>query len=125
MLVDCCRYLCGVFTSRNIGVDVKAHDTVNFAVGNFKITAAGKEELRKLAQTATGITSIHLIEVTGYGDSTGSASVNTKLSGDRPKAAITLVMSRLMCPYVHTAAPGAMGAASNETSAGRARESSS
>ena len=51
---------------------------MNFAVGSFKISAADEEELRKLAQTTTGITR-YMIEVTGYADSTGSASVNTKI----------------------------------------------
>jgi OmpA-OmpF porin, OOP family len=103
--------------------DVKANATVNFGVGSTKISAEDQEELKKLAQTALGLTG-YIIEVTGYADSSGSAAMNTKLSEDRAKAVITFLMQQGSVPVRHIVAPGAMGeygpAAPNETKAGRA-----
>jgi outer membrane protein OmpA-like peptidoglycan-associated protein len=103
--------------------DVKAQATVKFGVGSSQISAKDEEELKKLAQTATGFTG-YIIEVTGYADSTGSAAINTKLSEDRAKAVVTCLMQQGNVPVRHIVAPGAMGeygpAASNETKAGRA-----
>ncbi len=65
--------------------DVKAETTVKFAVGSSKIAAADQEELKKLAQTATGLKG-YIVEVTGYADATGGAEMNTKLSEARAKA---------------------------------------
>jgi outer membrane protein OmpA-like peptidoglycan-associated protein len=103
--------------------DVKAASTVKFNVGSTAISAEDQEELKKLAQTATGLTG-YIIEVTGYADSTGSAAINTKLSEDRAKAVVTLLVQQGNVPTMHIVAPGAMGeygsAAPNETKAGRA-----
>jgi len=103
--------------------DVKGSATVKFNIGSSNISAQDKEELQRLAQTATGLTG-YIIEVTGYADSTGSAEVNTNLSEDRAKAVITYLMQQGRVPVRHIVAPGAMGeygpAASNETASGRA-----
>jgi outer membrane protein OmpA-like peptidoglycan-associated protein len=103
--------------------EVKAEATATFAVGSSKISAKDGEELKRLAQTATGLTG-YIVEVTGYADSTGSAAVNTKLSEDRAKAVISYLMQQGNIPVRHIVAPGAMGeygaAAPNETKAGRA-----
>jgi OmpA-OmpF porin, OOP family len=103
--------------------DVKGEATVKFASGSSDISAADQEELKKLAETATGLTG-YIIEVTGYADSTGSAAMNTKLSEDRAKAVVTYLMQQGSVPIRHIVAPGAMGeygaAAPNETKAGRA-----
>ena len=103
--------------------DVKAQATVNFEVGSTKISAKDQIELKELANTATRLKG-YIIEVTGYADSTGSAAMNTKLSGDRAKAVITYLMQQGEVPVRHIVAPGAMGeygaAAPNETEAGRA-----
>jgi outer membrane protein OmpA-like peptidoglycan-associated protein len=103
--------------------DVKAAATVKFNVGSTAISAEDQEELKKLAQTATGLTG-YIIEVTGFADSTGSAAINTKLSEDRAKAVVTLLVQQGNVPTMHIVAPGAMGeygsAAPNETKAGRA-----
>jgi outer membrane protein OmpA-like peptidoglycan-associated protein len=96
---------------------------VKFNVGSAKISGADEEELKKLAETAKGLTG-YIVEVTGYADSTGSAAINTKLSEDRAKAVITCLMQQGGVPIRHIVAPGAMGeygaAAPNETKAGRA-----
>ena len=103
--------------------DTKASATVHFDVGSAKITEQDEEQLKSLAQTATGLTG-YIVEVTGYADSTGSAAINTKLSEDRAKAVITYLMQQGGVPIRHIVAPGAMGeygpATSNETKEGRA-----
>ena len=103
--------------------DVKGEATVKFSVGSSQISAADQEELKKLAETAKGLTG-YIVEVMGYADSTGSAAMNTKLSEDRAKGVITFLMQQGNVPIRHIVAPGAMGeygaAAPNETKAGRA-----
>jgi|HubBroStandDraft_3_1064219.scaffolds.fasta_scaffold05105_4 outer membrane protein OmpA-like peptidoglycan-associated protein len=103
--------------------DVKGEATVNFNVGSASVSANDKEELSKLAQSATGLTG-YIIEVIGYTDSTGSAAMNTQLSEDRAQAVINYLVQQGNVPVRHIVAPGAMGeygsAASNETKAGRA-----
>ena len=103
--------------------DTKAEATVKFAVSSSKIAAQDQAELKKLAETARGLTG-YIVEVTGYADATGSAEINTKLSEDRAKAVITYLMQQGGVPIRHIVAPGAMGeygaTAPNETKAGRA-----
>jgi OmpA-OmpF porin, OOP family len=103
--------------------DTKGEATVNFNVGSSNVSVKDQEELKKLAQTATGLTG-YIVEVMGYTDSSGSAAMNTKLSEDRAKAVVTYLIQQGNVPVRHIVAPGAMGeyqpAASNETSAGRA-----
>jgi OmpA-OmpF porin, OOP family len=103
--------------------DVKGEATVKFDVGSSKISTPDQEELKKLAQTAKGLTG-YIIEVTGYADSRGSAAINTKLSEQRAKAVVTYLFQQGSVPMRHIVAPGAMGeygpVASNETKSGRA-----
>jgi len=103
--------------------DVKGQATVKFGVGSTKVSAEDQDELKNVAQAATGLTG-YIVEVTGYTDATGSAEVNTKLSEDRAKAVITFLVQQGNIPIRHIVAPGAMGeygaAAPNETKAGRA-----
>ena len=103
--------------------DVKGQTTVKFKVGSAKIAPEDEEQLKQLAQTATGLKG-YIIEVMGYADSTGNAAMNTKLSEDRAKAVITYLMQQGNVPVRHIVAPGAMGeygsVAPNETKEGRA-----
>jgi OOP family OmpA-OmpF porin len=103
--------------------DVKGEATVKFNVGSSKVSAKDQEDLKQLAQTATGLTG-YIIEVMGYADATGNAAMNTKLSEDRAKAVITYLIQQGNVPVRHIVAPGAMGeygsAAPNETKSGRA-----
>ena len=103
--------------------EVKGEATVQFDTGSSKISQVYQEELKKLAQTATGLTG-YIVEVMGYADATGSAAMNTKLSENRAKGVVTFLMQQGNVPIRHIVAPGAMGeygpAASNETKAGRA-----
>jgi outer membrane protein OmpA-like peptidoglycan-associated protein len=103
--------------------DVKGQATVKFNVGSAKIAPADEEQLKQLAQTATGLKG-YIVEVTGFADSTGNAAMNTKLSEDRAKAVITYLVQQGSVPVRLIVAPGAMGeygaTAPNETKAGRA-----
>jgi outer membrane protein OmpA-like peptidoglycan-associated protein len=103
--------------------DVKGQATVKFKVGSAKVAAEDEEQLKQLAQTATGLKG-YIIEVMGYADSTGDAAMNTKLSEDRAKAVVSYLVQQGNVPVRHIVAPGAMGeygaAAPNETKDGRA-----
>jgi OmpA-OmpF porin, OOP family len=103
--------------------DVKAEATLKFAVGSSKISPQDQEQLKKLAQTATGLKG-YIIEVKGYTDSSGSAAMNQQLSQDRAEAVVAYLIQQGNVPVRHIVAPGAMGeyqaAASNETQQGRA-----
>jgi outer membrane protein OmpA-like peptidoglycan-associated protein len=103
--------------------DVKGEATAKFASGSSKLSQADMDQLKQLAQTATGMKG-YIVEVTGYADSTGGAAMNTKLSEDRARAVITYLQQQGGVPIRHIVAPGAMGeygpAATNETAAGRA-----
>ncbi len=103
--------------------DVKGEVTLKFNVGSSKLDSQDEDALKALAQTASGLTGF-IIEVVGYADATGSAEINTKLSEDRAKAAITYLVQQGNIPVRHIVAPGAMGeygaVATNETKSGRA-----
>jgi OOP family OmpA-OmpF porin len=103
--------------------DVKGQSTVKFSVGSSSLGAKDKEELKRLAQSTSGVTG-YIVEVIGYADATGSAAINTKLSEDRARSVVTYLMQEGGVPMRHIVAPGAMGeygsTASNETKAGRA-----
>jgi OOP family OmpA-OmpF porin len=102
--------------------DVKAEATVKFNVGSSKLSPEDLEELKRLAQTATGLTG-YIIEVKGFADARGSAIMNEKLSEDRAKAVVSFLIQQCSVPVRHIVAPGAMGeyqpVASNETKEGR------
>ena len=104
--------------------DVKAELTVRFAVGSTQISSADREQLKKLAQTAIGLTG-YLIEVKGFADSSGDAIMNEKLSEDRAEAVVGYLLQQCNVPVRHIVAPGALGeyqpAASNETKEGRSQ----
>jgi outer membrane protein OmpA-like peptidoglycan-associated protein len=103
--------------------DVKAEASVKFKVSNYTISTEDKEQLKKLAETATALNG-YIIEVKGFTDSSGSAASNDKLSENRAKAVVAYLMRECNVPVWRIVAPAAMGefqpAAANETSAGRA-----
>jgi OmpA-OmpF porin, OOP family len=103
--------------------DVKGEATVSFKVASSTISKEDKEELKKLATTAAGLNG-YIIEVKGFADSSGSASMNDRLSENRAKAVVGYLIRECNVPVWRIVAPGAMGefqpAASNETPAGRA-----
>jgi OmpA-OmpF porin, OOP family len=103
--------------------DVKGEATVKFKVASSALSEEDKEQLKKLAETATGLSG-YIVEVKGFADSTGKATMNEKLSEDRAKAVVGYLMRECNLPVWRIVAPGAMGefqpAASNESAAGRA-----
>jgi outer membrane protein OmpA-like peptidoglycan-associated protein len=103
--------------------DVKGQATVKFKVGSSKISDEDLQQLKQLAETATGLKG-YIVEVMGYADATGSAAMNERLSEDRAKAVISYLIQQCNVPIRHVVAPGAMGeyqpAASNESKEGRA-----
>jgi outer membrane protein OmpA-like peptidoglycan-associated protein len=102
---------------------VKGEANVKFKAASSTISKEDKEELKKLAGTATGLNG-YIIEVKGYADSSGSASMNDELSENRAKAVVGYLIRECNVPVWRIVAPGAMGefhpAASNESAAGRA-----
>src|SRR5246127_4680942 len=103
--------------------DVKGEATVSFKVASATISKEDKEELKKLATTATALNG-YIIEIKGFADSSGNASMNDRLSENRAKAVVSYLIRECNVPVWRVVAPGAMGefqpAASNETAAGRA-----
>src|SRR5215469_11984022 len=103
--------------------DVKGEATVKFKVSSSTISKEDKEQLKKLAETATGVNG-YIIEVKGFTDSSGSAASNDKLSEDRAKAVIAYLYRECNIPVFRIVAPAAMGefqpASTNENKAGRA-----
>jgi outer membrane protein OmpA-like peptidoglycan-associated protein len=103
--------------------NVKGEANVKFKVSSSTISKEDKEELKKLAETATGLNG-YIIEVKGFADSSGSASMNDRLSENRAKAVVGYLIRECNVPVWRIVAPGAMGefqpAASNENAAGRA-----
>jgi outer membrane protein OmpA-like peptidoglycan-associated protein len=103
--------------------DVKDEANVKFKAASSTISKEDKEELKKLAETATGLNG-YIIEVKGFADSSGNASMNDSLSENRAKAVVGYLIRECNVPVWRIVAPGAMGefqpAASNESAAGRA-----
>jgi outer membrane protein OmpA-like peptidoglycan-associated protein len=103
--------------------DVKGEANVRFKAASSTVSKEDKDELKKLAETATGLNG-YIIEVKGFADSSGSASMNDRLSENRAKAVVAYLIRECNVPVWRIVAPGAMGefqpAASNETASGRA-----
>lgn len=104
--------------------DVKAQATVMFDVGSSEVSSSDQDQLKDLAQTATGMKG-YLIEVKGFADSSGDAKMNQELSEERAEAVVGYLIQQCNVPVRHIVAPGAMGeyqpAASNESAEGRAQ----
>jgi outer membrane protein OmpA-like peptidoglycan-associated protein len=103
--------------------DVKGEANVRFKVSSSTISNEDKEELKKLAETAAGLNG-YIIEVKGFTDSSGGASMNDRLSENRAKAVVGYLIRECNVSVWRIVAPGAMGefqpAATNENAAGRA-----
>lgn len=97
--------------------------TVNFPVNSYNISAQDKEALTKLANDIANLKG-YIIEVRGYADNKGTASMNEKLSEERAQAVASYLVESCNVPMRHVITPAAMGeshaVASNETSVGRA-----
>ena len=104
--------------------DTKGEATVFFASGSKTITAKDQAALKDMARNAVNLTG-YLIEVKGYADSSGNATLNQKLSMDRAQVVVAFLIQDCNVPVRRIVAPGAMGeaapAASNETAEGRSQ----
>jgi outer membrane protein OmpA-like peptidoglycan-associated protein len=103
--------------------DTKGQVDVHFASGSTKVSPTDEEALQKLAHDAVNLTG-YIIQVKGFADSSGNASMNQKLSMERAQNVIAYLIQNCNVPVRHIVAPGAMGeavpVASNETKSGRA-----
>ena len=103
--------------------DTKGQLDVRFASASSKISAADQQSLQTLAREAVNLQG-YIIQVRGFADSSGNATMNQELSMERAQNVIAYLIQNCNVPVRHVVAPGAMGetapAASNETSAGRA-----
>ena len=103
--------------------EAKGGATVNFPVNSSKISAQDKETLTKLAQDLANQKG-YIIEIRGYADNRGTATMNEKLSDARAEAVADYLVEDCNVPMRHVITPAAMGethaVASNETANGRA-----
>jgi OmpA-OmpF porin, OOP family len=103
--------------------EVKDKADVLFSPGSDTLSAQDKAALSELATAAKPLTG-YIVQVKGYADSTGNATMNEQLSLDRSEAVIAYLEQSSGVPVLHIVAPGAMGTsnpvASNETPQGRA-----
>ena len=81
--------------------------TVYFANGKVALDPKYKPQLLQLAEKAKTITA-YTIRVKGYASSTGSSTLNQKLSEDRPNS-VTQFRQQGHVPLTNMLAPGAMG----------------
>jgi outer membrane protein OmpA-like peptidoglycan-associated protein len=82
--------------------------TVYFANGKVQVESKYESPLLALAEKAKGING-YVIEVKGYASSTGSTSVNQKLSEDRANNVTNVLLQKGKVPLTRLLAPGAMG----------------
>lgn len=103
--------------------DIKGSATVLFANNSHALTPAAQQQLLALAKQAKAMPA-YMISVVGYTDSTGKASYNTKLSGERAAAVTTFLEQKGGVPPYRMLSPGALAAydpaASNESASGKA-----
>jgi OmpA-OmpF porin, OOP family len=103
--------------------DTKADSTVYFAVGSSTLATKDKTALAQVAHDAVNLTG-YIVQVKGFADSSGNASMNQTLSMERAQAVVAYLIQDCNIPVRHIVAPGAMGtadpAAPNETASGRA-----
>jgi len=82
--------------------------TVYFANGKVTVDPKYEPQLLQLAEKAKTITA-YMIQVIGYASSTGSASLNQKLSDDRASNVTQFLQQQGHIPLTNMLAPGAMG----------------
>jgi outer membrane protein OmpA-like peptidoglycan-associated protein len=104
--------------------DVKDELAVYFASGKAAVSEKDKAALATLASNATKLSG-YIIEVKGFADSTGNASMNQSLSKDRAYSVVNYLLQGCNVPPRRIVSPGAMGisnpVASNETTQGRSQ----
>ena len=84
--------------------------TVYFANGQVKVDPKYDAQLLALAEKAKGING-YVIEVKGFASTSGSTSLNQKLSEDRANRVTNILLQKGHIPLTRMLAPGAMGEA--------------
>jgi OmpA-OmpF porin, OOP family len=84
--------------------------TIYFANGKVKVDPKYNPQLQALADKAKGIQG-YMIEVKGFASSSGSVTLNQKLSEDRAAAVTNILLQQGHIPLTRMLAPGAMGEA--------------
>ncbi len=82
--------------------------TVHFGNGKVNVDPKYNSQLIALAQKAVTIKG-YMIQVKGYASSSGSASLNQKLSEDRASNVTNILLQQAHIPLTNMLAPGAMG----------------
>ena len=82
--------------------------TVYFANGKVKVDPKYNPQLVTLADKAKTING-YMIQVKGYASSSGSVSLNQKLSEDRANNVVNILLQQGHVPLTNMLAPGAMG----------------
>jgi outer membrane protein OmpA-like peptidoglycan-associated protein len=82
--------------------------TVYFPNAKVKVDPKYNPQLQALADKAKGIDG-YMIEVKGFASSTGSVTLNQKLSEDRADAVTNILVQQGHIPLTRMLAPGAMG----------------
>jgi OOP family OmpA-OmpF porin len=105
--------------------EVKNQLTLNYNVGRAALTPDQKTQLIEIAKQASAADAKgYIIEVKGFADAQGAASMNQKLSMERALNVVAFLLQDAKVPQRRIVAPGAMGetnaTASNETADGRA-----
>jgi outer membrane protein OmpA-like peptidoglycan-associated protein len=106
--------------------DYYIFDEITIYFGNGKVALASEYEpkLRQLAEKAKTIDG-YMIQIIGHASSTGSATLNQKLSEDRANTVATFMMQQCDIPLTNLLAPGAMGetrqVGNNTTAEGQAQ----
>jgi outer membrane protein OmpA-like peptidoglycan-associated protein len=82
--------------------------TVYFANGKVALDPKYQPQLLQLVQKAQTVTA-YMVQVKGYASSSGSASLNQKLSEDRANSVALFLQQQAHVPLTRMLAPGAMG----------------
>jgi len=104
--------------------DTKDSITINFANGKAVVNPKDKDQLTDFVKAAAN-TPGYMIEVQGYASTTGSATLNQRLSAERADAVLAIIQQTGVVPMTRILAPAAMGTtnevADNHTRAGQAQ----
>lgn len=92
---------------------------MKFAVLSAKISESGKEELKKLGETAVAQKG-YIVEVIGYADASGHAAMNEKLSETRAKAVVAYLIQQFAASGC-SGSDGRISAGGSERDQGRTR----
>ena len=102
----------------------KGSITVNFANGKATVSPKDKDQLTDFVKSAAN-TPGFMIEVQGYASTTGSATLNQRLSAERAEAVLAIIQQTGVVPMTRILAPAAMGTtnevADDHTKSGQAQ----